>query len=464
MEALQQVANWIQQGESEILELKKSTSSQKQAVKTLCAMLNTRGGKVVFGVEPNGSIVGEIVSDKTIEQLSNHIREIDPPAIPSIDRIPIGDGRTVLVVSVSRGQSCPYTYKRQAFSRVGNTTVELSQAQYNEILLERLHSERRWENQPAEGWQVRDLDPEEIQRTIDESVNRGRQDDPGTRDPEAVLKGLGLIRNGRLLRAAPVLFGKQSIIEQRLPQCLLRVARFRGVDKTEFVDNRQFVGNSFRLLRSADRFLRDHLPVSGRVVPNLFERRDDPLYPPIALREALANAICHRDYSIGAGSVAIAIFDDRLEITSSGELHFGIKVEDLFRDHESLPWNPLIANVFYRRGIVERWGRGTIVMAELLLKAGLPKPEIENAGGRVTVRFRPGNFGLPAGIQQTLSKGQHELLAFVEARGEVALRHLKQALPGRPEWEIKQDLSGLKQLGLLQTRGRGRGAVWYRSK
>ena len=113
---------------------------------------------------------------------------------------------------------------------------------------------------------------------------------------------------------------------------------------------------------------------------------DDPLYPPIALREALANAFCHPDYAIGGGSVAVAIYDDRLELTSSGALHSGLTTDMLLEPHESLPWNPLIAQVFYRRGIIERWGRGTIKMLELAASAGLPRPEIEDSGGCVTVR------------------------------------------------------------------------------
>ena len=108
----------------------------------------------------------------------------------------------------------------------------------------------------------------------------------------------------------------------------------------------------------------------------------------LATREALANAFCHRDYSIGGGSVGVAIYEDRLEITSSGSLHFGLTPEKLFAPHESLPWNPLIADAFYRRGIIERWGRGTLKMAELTAEAGLPPPEIDDAGGGVTVRFR----------------------------------------------------------------------------
>ena len=118
---------------------------------------------------------------------------------------------------------------------------------------------------------------------------------PGTRDPKELLRGLGLIKDGVLLRAAVVLFGKTERVEVEMLHCLLRVARFRGINRLEFLDNRQFRDNAFGLLLRAERFMRENLPVAGRIVPNLFERVDEPLYPPEALREALANAFCHRD-------------------------------------------------------------------------------------------------------------------------------------------------------------------------
>ena len=110
---------------------------------------------------------------------------------------------------------------------------------------------------------------------------------------------------------------------------------------------------------------------TGRRCPRaavvLFGRaqRVEAEYPQCRLRVALANALCHRDYTIGGGSVAVGIYDDRLEVTSSGPLHFGLTAEALFAPHESLPWNPLIARVFFRRGVIEAWGRGTLKMAEL---------------------------------------------------------------------------------------------------
>ena len=152
-----------------------------------------------------------------------------------------------------------------------------------------------------------------------------------------MLLGLGLFREEVLLRAAVALFGNAERIEYEIPQCLLRVARFRGTDRTEFLDNRQFHGNTFTLLANAERFLRETLPIAGRVEADRFERIDEPLYPPLAVRESLANALCHHDYSIGGGSVGVAVYDDRLEVTSSGSLHFGLTPEKLFAPHESLP-------------------------------------------------------------------------------------------------------------------------------
>ena len=134
------------------------------------------------------------------------------------------------------------------------------------------------------------------------------------------------------------------------------------------------------------------------------------------MREALANALCHRDYSIGGGSVGIAVYDDRLEVTSSGSLHFGLTPEKLFGPHESRPWNPLIARTFYRRGIIEEWGSGTLKMAELTSSAGLPVPEIEDDGGAVTVRFRHGRF-VPKreGREASAAERQEEILALLDS-------------------------------------------------
>ena len=132
-----------------------------------------------------------------------------------------------------------------------------------------------------------------------------------------------MLRGDVLSSAVAVLFRKTERLESKMSQCLLWVARFRGLDRSEFLDNRQFTGNAFTLLANAERFLLDTLPIASRFESGRMARIDEPLYPPLATREALANALCHRDYAMGGGSIGLAVHDDRLEVTSTGPLHFG---------------------------------------------------------------------------------------------------------------------------------------------
>jgi ATP-dependent DNA helicase RecG len=457
---LDQLSAWAAKGESETQEFKQTTGQRSAAAISVCAMLNTKGGRIIFGVDPKGRVVGQTVTDKTVEDVSHELRQIDPPVFPSIERIPAGASNEAIVVTVEKGARRPYACRGKAYRRVGASNQEMDRDEYNRLLLEQLHGVSRWENQPADGWTVKDLDETEIVRTLEEAIRRGRAEDPGTRDPQDILRGLKLVKDGALLRAAVVLFGREERLALDFSQCQLRLARFRGTDKTEFLDNRKFSGNVFELLLRADRFIRDNIPVAGRVVPNLFEREDDPLYPPLALREALANAFCHRDYSIGGGSVGVAIFDDRLEISSSGELHFGLKAADLYQPHESLPWNPLIADVFFQRGIIETWGRGTLKMAELAERAGLPRPEIESIPGAVVVRFRPSRYLPPQKVKHDLSSRQREILAVLSAEA-MKLAEIDGHIKTGNVRTLRDELNLLRRLGLVECRGYGRGARWH---
>ena len=461
----EKIQEWARAGESEQMEFKATTGQRRSAACTLCAMLNRHGGQVVFGVDGR-RVKGQQLGADTLRDLQQEFGEIEPPVYPSVSRIEVGSDRSVVVVSVSSGSGKPYRYRGKPYQRIGDTTVEMDGEEYQRILLERLHAHTRWENQPATDWGVADLDHRQIVLTVEEAMGRGRMEDPGTRNPLELLRGLNLLlRDGGLTRAAAVLFGRSPRIEAEYSQCTLRVARFRGTNRTEFLDNRQFSGHAFELLRLGSRFLRETLPVAGRVVPGVFARVDEPLYPPEALREALANAICHRDYAIGGGSIAIGVYDDRLEVTSSGKLHFGLTPAALFAPHESLPWNPLIAGVLYRRGIIERWGRGTIRMAELAEKAGLPRPEIEDVGGCVTVRFTRSRYVPPRVVRQEVSNRQRQILSLLnDAPDGLALREIVRLLGtgGAERRRIRGDLAELRVLGLAVVRGHGRGARWWR--
>lgn len=186
-------------------------------------------------------------------------RGIDLPAFPDIERVRVNGSLEINVVSVSQGSARPCQYRGNAYRRVGCTTVTMSADEYDRMLFERMYNEQRWEHQGAAGWAIKDLDVAEIRNTVAEAVRVGRLNEPGSREPEELLRGLGRLRDGVLSRAAAVLFGNLGRIECELPQCVLRVARFRCLDRSEFIDNRQFNGNAFALLWHAERFLRDTL-------------------------------------------------------------------------------------------------------------------------------------------------------------------------------------------------------------
>jgi ATP-dependent DNA helicase RecG len=267
--------------------------------------------------------------------------------------------------------------------------------EYESRILNKFHAHRRWENELAPEWiTVQDLDENEIQVTLQNAIKLGRIKSPSLSDSTSILRGLGLLDNDRLINAAVALYGKSERLFSSYPQLSIRLARFRGSNRlTGFQDNRDYWGNAFDLLKRGELFLMDHVPISGRIIPGKIVREDYPLYPSIATREAVANAICHRDYtSQGGGAVAVAMYDDRLEIINPGILHFDLTPEKLYRPHESKPWNPIIASVFYRAGIIEKWGMGTLNIVEKCKENGNAKPLWEVRAQSVITTFLPSSF------------------------------------------------------------------------
>jgi len=256
-----------------------------------------------------------------------------------------------------------------------------------------------------------------------------------------------------------VAFAKELLPDY--PQCGLRLARFRGTTKDEFLDQRQLTGHAFLLLREADLFLRRHSPVAGRFEPGMLERQDQPLFPPLALREALVNALCHRDYSIPGGAVSVAIYDDRLEITSTGLLPFGLTVADLKRRHQSRPRNPLLANIFYLRGLIERWGRGTQKIVELCVQAGHPEPEFEEIAGEVVVRFIPSGYVPPYRVSHDLTERQRRILHLLGNGLEWQASEIAREFdPPMAPATLRRELTLLRDWELVDSSGHGRGARW----
>ena len=220
-------------------------------------------------------------------------------------------------------------------------TTVMSQATYEKLLLQRDGGKYRWEQFDNKYLTLQDIDDNEILKTVRLGIECGRlPEDTGNEIP-VILKKFGLMRNDVLNHAAAVLFGKHENMEY--PQCLLRLARFKGTDKTVFMDNQRIHGNLFQLLNAAMSFIFKHLSLSGTT--DTLERDEQLTIPYKAIREGILNALAHRSYRDAGGSVGISIYDDRVEIENPGTFPHDWNMEKIRSTHESRPQNPLIANV-----------------------------------------------------------------------------------------------------------------------
>jgi ATP-dependent DNA helicase RecG len=382
-----QIAALVEEGEGPALEFKRSTGKLKEGMQTLCAFLNGSGGKVLFGARPEGAIEGQAVSDQTLRDIAQAADRFEPPAHVSIHRIKVKAGREVVAAAVEGGVDMrPFTYEGRPYERVGSTTRRMTQAKYERLLVERGHAKRRWENLPAEGLALKDLDRKEILRTRELAIQQSRISPDTHRDIGEILDRLGLRANSVLTQAAQVLYGKRFLPDY--PQCLLKMGRFRGTEVTgEIVDNRQEYMNAFAMVREGMAFLERTMPLGARFPEGKIFREDRFPVPLDALREILLNAVMHRDYSHYSGYVAIVVFDDRIEIRSYGRLPNGVTVRQLSGRHDSKPTNPLIAGAFHRTGAVEVWGRGTNRVIAACEKHGAAPPVFEERQGFLVVTF-----------------------------------------------------------------------------
>ncbi len=462
---IEQLKALIKQGESSTLEFKKSTTQIKPAFETVCAFLNGTGGTVIFGIKNDGELIGQHVTDSTKQELANEIRKIEPNSQLQIYYIPLNKEREVIVLEIQAGNHTPYAYDGRPFERNQSTTHKMSQHRYEQLIVRRGQLNHQWDHYAADAFTLDDLDHEEIRKTIVEGVNKHRIGvEVLNHSIEQILTSLGLIIDNKLTNAAIVLFCKN--IPKIFPQCELKMARFRGTDKLgDFIDNQWISGNAFQLIIAAHHFATRHLPIAGFFEPNNWQRTDQPAVPALALREALINSICHRDYSNRSCTTSLAIFDDRLEIWNIGKLSPELSIDHLKIPHRSILRNRAIAQVFYKRGWIENWGIGTIRMTDYCKSNGTPEPQFVEDGGGFSVIFR---FSEPmtTGIQQPsayqdLSPRQEEILKLLERFGEMSLQKIRDGLTTPPATStLGKDLTSLKTNGLIVSRGHSRATVW----
>lgn len=456
----------ISQRESHTLEFKKSTGQLKAAFETLCAFLNGQGGTVLIGINDNGDIIGQQVTDNTRQEIAREFNKIEPTVDISIKYTPIQKDRHIIVLRVLEGVYKPYVYDGRAYMRNQSTTVRMPQHRYEQLLVQRGQLNYAWDEITATDYEIADLDLSEIHRTILQGIESNRiSADAAHENADDILKRLRLTSSGKPINAAVVLYAKD--VRPNYPQCHIKMARFRGTTDTgEFLDNQSYYGNAFALVNEADNFIKRHLPVASSYEEKGLKRIDKPAVPLLAIREALINAICHKDYSNRSSSISIAVYDDRLEIWNFGLLPPQLTIEDLKRKHSSYPRNKLIAEIFYNRGLVERWGTGTIKMIDSCKAHDIPLPEFEEYSGGLAVIFKfkeylP-HFAHPIEQFQGLNDRQREIINLLSKEGSLNPRHILAKLSKPiPERTLRYDLSTLKKMGILDKTGRANATLWF---
>jgi ATP-dependent DNA helicase RecG len=373
--------------EGNSLEFKESTGQLDRSMETLCAFLNGEGGTILYGVKDDGKIIGQTVSDSTKRSIAEAVNRIEPFVDLEITYVAIpGTEKYVIVIFVEEQRFMrPFTYKGRAYQRIESTTTVMPQERYNHLLMER-GGKYGWEAMINPDLKIADLDENAILGAVREGIRNGRLPETTIREEiPVILKKFRLLNDGKLNNAAAVLFGKELY---DYPQCLLRMARFKGTTKEEFIDNQRAEGNIYELLDAAMAFIFKHLSLSGTTEG--LEREEHLTIPYKAIREGVVNSLCHRQLRTPGGSVGIAIYDDRVEIENPGTFPRDWDMEKMKSEHCSEPQNPLIANVLYRRKLLESWGRGISLMTKECQKANLPEPEFELSNGFVKLIFRYG--------------------------------------------------------------------------
>ena len=263
LETLDDIRNLINSGtETDSIEFKKTTGQLERGMETLCAFLNGTGGTVLFGVTDEGKIVGQDIAGKTKETIGEAVSRLEPNASVQVFYVSMPDSeRKVIALHVENaGMERPFCYKGRPYMRIENVTTVMPQDKYRHLLMQRGGS-YGWEAMTNPDLKISDLDEHTILGAVRGGIRCGRLPEATIReDLPTILEKFNLLHDGKLNNASVVLFGRDFYY---YPQCLLRLARFKGTTKDEFIDNQRVTGNIYTLLDAAMAFIFKHQSLSG---------------------------------------------------------------------------------------------------------------------------------------------------------------------------------------------------------
>lgn len=300
--------------ESEILELKRSTSELKEGIISIVAILNKhQGGSLYFGIRNNGEIIGQTIGEETLRDVSKAIAShIEPRIYPKVTSETI-EGKSCILVDF-RGNETPYYAYGRAYIRTGDEDRQLSTKELENLILKK--HKVSWEEGISEKT-IGDVSTKTL-RDFVKRANEARRINFRFTTVTSVLNKLNLLKDGKLLKATETLFCENNSLE-------VQTAVFAGIDKLTFLDIRQITGSIFNVLEQSESYVKEH--INWRADLTESGRKEIPEIPLRAVTEALVNSLCHRDYANLKGN-EIAVFKDRIEIYNPGQFPEGFDPED----------------------------------------------------------------------------------------------------------------------------------------
>ena len=422
----------LQEGEGTTLEYKERLSSSLG--RELVAMANTLGGRILLGVRDDGTEVGIEDSNSIRARIQDIARNCNPPIQVRLERV----GR-VIVVHVQESDTKPVQCSEGFFWRQGAVTQKLRREEIRDLF--RKEGAIRFDLSTCPGFRYpEDFDPEKFSTWLTLSrISKSGSAEDILCNTEAAEGAAGRL----LFRNAGVLFFAGEVrrfFNQAYVTCIL----FRGSDRTDVLDRKDFAGGVVSDIEESLRFIQRNTRTAYRI--QALQREEIPEYPMGALREAITNATMHRDWFIEGANVFVEIYADRIEVVSPGGLPAGLSTAQL--GTRSVRRNPLVADLLHRIGFIEKAGTGIGRMRKEARDHGCPAPEFR-VDSFFTAVFRP----LPAtqqdGTKSALSR--HQVLILRKCVEEQPLRALL-ALTGRSDRTKfrRQVLGPLLQAGYVE--------------
>ncbi|PIV62100.1 MAG: transcriptional regulator [Bacteroidetes bacterium CG02_land_8_20_14_3_00_31_25] len=390
--------------ENQHIEYKESW--RDEYMKILCGFANAEGGEILIGINDKGKPIGIPRFKILLENLPNKISQ-KLGIYASVQQIS-KQGRKVIRVAVGKYES-PISFDSKYFIRTGSTTQELKGKELTRFLLKK--AGRTWEAEPEERATIGDIDIKTIEKF--KKLAKNRIPSIVNETSQQVLTKLKLLDNSlKPNRAAILLFGKDP--RKFYISAFMKIGKF--MSDTDLVSTDDIEGNLFTQLEKALELLKVKYLLSPVHYESIY-RKETLEYPEEVLREAIINALIHKDYT--GVHIQMKIYPDKIILWNEGKLPEGITVEMLSNVHPSIPRNELIANTFFNAGLIETWGRGTIKIIENSISAGLPAPLFREAFGGFEIILNKNIYTEKYLKEQGLNQRQVKAVMYVKEKGRI---------------------------------------------